>query len=78
MSDRRIARRWGAAIRAQRRRQGMTVAELAEAVGVSRPSVYDWENGDATPSPERHVAIADALNIHPRLLFTYPDEQVPA
>lgn len=74
MSSRRIAARWGAAIKAQRLRKGMSVAELADALEVSRPTVYDWEKGKAAPSPERHVQIADVLGIHPRLLFTYPDE----
>jgi transcriptional regulator with XRE-family HTH domain len=77
MSTRRIARRWGVAIKAQRLRRGMSVAELADALGVSRPTIYDWENGRAAPSPERHVQIANVLGVHPRLLFTYPEE-VPA
>lgn len=74
MSDRRIAQRWGAAIKAQRNRKGMSVAQLAKEVNVSRPAVYDWEAGRAAPSPERHVEIANALGVHPRLLFTYPEE----
>lgn len=73
MSDKRITRRWGQAIRAQRRRHGMSVSELANRVGVSRPTVYDWESGKAAPHPERHVAIAAALDIHPQLLFSYPE-----
>lgn len=70
----RLARKWGGAIRAQRMRQGMSVQDLAEAVGVTRQAVYQWEDGETVPSPERHVAIANVLGIHPHLLFTYPDE----
>lgn len=71
-----IARRWGTAIRLQRMKvKKISVADLAEAVGVSRASVYDWEAGRTTPHPEKHVAIAEALGIHPQNLFTYPEVQ---
>ena len=73
MSDQNIAKRWGLAIRRQRELRKMSVADLAEAVGVSRPTVYDWEAGKAAPLADRHVAIAGALGIHPQNLFTYPE-----
>lgn len=73
MSTKRITLRWGQAMKAQRRRKGMSVAEFARAVGVSRQTIYDWESGRAAPTPERHLVIASALDIHPQLLFSYPE-----
>jgi transcriptional regulator with XRE-family HTH domain len=68
--DKRIARRWGAAIRERRLHRRMTVPELAAAVGVTRQAVYQWEDGLTMPTPQRQVAIAKALDIPVRLLFS--------
>lgn len=35
--------------------------DLAEKIGVTKQSLYNWENGDKTPSLERAVQIANAL-----------------
>lgn len=73
MPEQTIAERWGQAIRDQMSRVGKSVAELAEDVGVSRMAVYKWLDGSSVPTPDNQLRIADALTIHPRNLFQYPD-----
>ncbi|MDC8755347.1 helix-turn-helix domain-containing protein [Erythrobacter sp. sf7] len=44
-----------------RREAGLTLADVAARLGVSKPTVWAWEKGKARPLPERMEAIADAL-----------------
>ncbi len=44
-----------------RREAGLTLADVAERLGVSKPTVWAWEKGKARPLPERMAAIAEAL-----------------
>ncbi|UEJ83010.1 helix-turn-helix domain-containing protein [Brachybacterium halotolerans subsp. kimchii] len=53
----------GAALREERRRQGLTLARLAEASGVSMQHVSDVERGRKDPSSEVLAAITGALGI---------------
>ena len=46
-----------------RREQGKTLAEIANWLGVSKPTVWAWEKGKAKPIPERYEAIAAALGV---------------
>ncbi|MGY6551058.1 MAG: helix-turn-helix domain-containing protein [Erythrobacter sp.] len=46
-----------------RRERGMTLADVADALGVSKPTVWAWEKGKARPLPERLDAIAEALGV---------------
>lgn len=46
-----------------RRERGMTLAQVASALGVSKPTVWAWEKGKARPLPERLGAIADVLGV---------------
>ncbi|MGB7420090.1 MAG: helix-turn-helix domain-containing protein [Erythrobacter sp.] len=46
-----------------RRERGMTLAEVAAQLGVSKPTVWAWEKGKARPLPERIGAIAEALGV---------------
>lgn len=46
-----------------RRERAMTLADVADALGVSKPTVWAWEKGKAKPIPERMDAIADALGV---------------
>mgnify|MGYP005812282833 CR=1 FL=1 len=46
------------AIRTLRERAGMTIIELAQRVGVSHPSVIQWERGDNNPSVENVLKLA--------------------
>jgi transcriptional regulator with XRE-family HTH domain len=51
-----------------RREAGLTLADVAAALGVSKPTVWAWEKGKARPLPERIDAIAAALGVDPELL----------
>jgi transcriptional regulator with XRE-family HTH domain len=44
-----------------RREAGLTLADVAAALSVSKPTVWAWEKGKARPLPERLDAIAAAL-----------------
>jgi len=46
-----------------RRERGLTLAQVASALGVSKPTVWAWEKGKARPIPERLGAIAKALGV---------------
>lgn len=46
-----------------RRERGLTLAQVADALGVSKPTVWAWEKGKARPLPERLSAIADVLGV---------------
>ncbi len=46
-----------------RRERGMTLAQVADALGVSKPTVWAWEKGKARPLPERMEAIAKVLGV---------------
>lgn len=69
--------KWGEAIRRQRKVVGLTQAQLAEKVGVHQTAVSAWEVGKASPDPDLHRAIAEALRADPSTLFSYgPDVEV--
>lgn len=46
-----------------RKQRGLTLAQVAEALGVSKPTVWAWEKGKARPVDERLPGIATALGI---------------
>lgn len=62
----------GTRINRLRREAGLTLADVAAALGVSKPTVWAWEKGKARPLPERLDAIAAALGVDPELLSTAP------
>jgi len=51
-----------------RRERGLTLADVAAALGVSKPTVWAWEKGKARPVPERLDAIAEVLGVAPEAL----------
>ncbi|MEM6908624.1 MAG: helix-turn-helix domain-containing protein [Pseudomonadota bacterium] len=55
----------GARLNRLRRERGMTLSDVASALGVSKPTVWAWEKGKARPLPERIEAIANALDVAP-------------
>ncbi|MEL7447211.1 MAG: helix-turn-helix domain-containing protein [Pseudomonadota bacterium] len=46
-----------------RRERGLTLAQIADQLGVSKPTVWAWEKSKARPLPERLEAIAAALDV---------------
>ncbi len=46
-----------------RRERGMTLAQVASALEVSKPTVWAWEKGKARPLPERIAGIAQVLGV---------------
>ncbi|QDH33144.1 helix-turn-helix domain-containing protein [Porphyrobacter sp. YT40] len=62
----------GARLNRFRREAGLTLAEVAATLGVSKPTVWAWEKGKARPLPERLDAIAAALGVAPETLAAAP------
>ena len=56
-------------IKERRTELGLTQAELAEQVGVTRKTVNTVENGVITPSATLAIKLADALNLSVEHLF---------
>lgn len=54
---------FGTRLNRLRRERSLTLANVAEALEVSKPTVWAWEKGKARPLPERIDAIAAALGV---------------
>ncbi len=54
---------FGSKLNRLRRERGMTLANVADVLGVSKPTVWAWEKGKARPVPDRLEAIADVLGV---------------
>ena len=59
-----------------RERRGLTQAQLAHAIGVSKATVAHYEHGRASFNVGRLFAIADALHCRPDVLLE-PDRPMP-
>lgn len=68
-----VRRRWGIAIREQRKLLGLSQKQLAEAVRVDQTTVSSWERGAKAPTIENQLAIARALRVAVHVLFAWPD-----
>lgn len=65
----------GEKIKYLRTRQGMTLEELGEKVGVGKSTVRKWETGAIANMRRNKIAIlADALNVSPSYLMGWEDE----
>jgi transcriptional regulator with XRE-family HTH domain len=53
----------GSRIQALRRERGLTLSELARRLGVSKPTVWAWEQGKARPVDSRIVPLAGVLGV---------------
>lgn len=60
-------------IRARRKAAGMTLEELAAAVGCTLQAVGCWERGQTLPTADRLPAIAAALGCSIDDLYREPD-----
>jgi transcriptional regulator with XRE-family HTH domain len=57
-------------LRAERIKQDLTQAQLAERLGAERNRVSEWESGTRAPHPRTLRALADALRVAPHQLST--------
>jgi putative transcriptional regulator len=64
-----MAERLANGLKARRAELGLTQAELAERVGVTRKTVNTVENGIFTPSALLAIKLAEALNVPVEKLF---------
>lgn len=62
-------------LRAHRRSAGLTQAQLAEAIGVSRQTVAAMEGGDYAPSVFLALRAARTLGTTVEQLFTLDEEE---
>ncbi len=46
-----------------RKAKGLTLAAIAEQLGVSKPTVWAWEQGRARPAPERLIMLANQFGL---------------
>ena len=51
----------GLRLRRLRKARGLTLADLAAELGVSKPTVWAWEQGRSLPTQDRHERIAQVL-----------------
>jgi transcriptional regulator with XRE-family HTH domain len=56
---------FGARLRRLRIERGMSLADIANRLAVSKPTVWAWEHGKARPVERRLAALADALGVTP-------------
>lgn len=61
-------------LKAHRTEAGLTQADLAEAVGVSRKTINTIENGVFTPSTYLALCLADELEVSVHDLFALPED----
>lgn len=66
----------GATVQALRRHRGMTLRDLARALGVSPATISAIENGHTGTSTERAVQLADVLGVRVEQLVGTPTEPV--
>nr|WP_082490312.1 helix-turn-helix transcriptional regulator [Methylobacterium sp. Leaf122] len=68
----------GAMIRHHRRRQGITLVEVAQVMAVSAATVSRWERGRETIPFPRREALAEMLRIDPTRLLEPGPVDLPA
>lgn len=69
----------GSRIRLRRKELGMSADKLAEMIGVSRATLYRYENGDIEKVPVDFMSpLSKALNVPPSYLMGWEDDAAPA
>jgi transcriptional regulator with XRE-family HTH domain len=53
----------------------LTLDQVASAVGVTKPSVWAWENGRSKPTREKWDALARVLGVNPQVLTLAAKEE---
>ncbi|MBB4120405.1 helix-turn-helix domain-containing protein [Martelella radicis] len=66
----------GGRLLAARERAGLSLADLAGRLGVTRETVRNWECDRSEPSLERLVRIAGHLNVRPLWLISGDEEKL--
>ncbi|WP_125705597.1 helix-turn-helix transcriptional regulator [Lacticaseibacillus daqingensis] len=61
-------------VAAQRKARGLTQAELAQKVGVTRRTIISLEKGNYSPSLTLGLLLAQALNVEVNDLFALEEE----
>jgi transcriptional regulator with XRE-family HTH domain len=59
----------GKKLEQKRKARGLTLAQVADRLGVSKPTVWAWEKGKARPVEDRFPAIAQVLGLSEEDLF---------
>lgn len=71
---RRIAgEHFGKRIEQLRKRRSLTLEQVANRLGVSKPTVWAWEKGKARPIEERLPALAEVLGVEPEELASFAE-----
>lgn len=60
----------GEKLKAARERRKLTQQAIAEALGVSQPTIHSWESGETMPRMKRLAAVAEAYGLTPKELLT--------
>jgi phage repressor protein C with HTH and peptisase S24 domain len=66
-------RRLGIRIREHRKARGMTMVEVAQAIGVSQPAISQWESGIAPPGRESLIELAKLWHVPVGVLMGDPE-----
>lgn len=67
---------FGLRLQRLRKARRLTQAQVASAVGVSKPTVWAWEQGRARPVEARLDALAEVLGVDRAALLARPDARV--
>ena len=65
-------------VRELRLRAGMQQKDLAISVGVSRPTVSEWEHNKKDPSGDRLKKLSEIFSVDPGVILGYRPYTVPA
>lgn len=68
---------FGAWLGRQLRRKGMSQADLADELGVTRAAVSAWVTGRAEPRPDKMRALAAVFDVEPSAVFNMEEEPTP-
>ena len=67
----------GEQIKSLRKKRGMSVATLANRIGVNRATIYRYENGDIDKLPYKTIVpIAEALGVSPTYFFGFSEDEI--
>ena len=58
-------------IRVLREKRGLSQEELGDAVGVTKQTVSNWENGNITPAMDKFIRLLEFFHTTPNYLLGY-------